>query len=43
LDNDGKPSLIVTALGGETYPLFRNEGNGFSATKVTKQVSDFAA
>jgi hypothetical protein len=28
-NNDGKPSLIVTALGGETYPLFRNEGNGF--------------
>src|SRR5205807_997448 len=28
-NNDGKPSLIVTALGGEVYPLFRNEGNGF--------------
>jgi len=28
-NNDGKPSLIITALGGETYPLFRNEGNGF--------------
>ena len=27
-DNDGKPSLIVTALGGETFPLFHNEGNG---------------
>jgi hypothetical protein len=25
--NDGKPSLFVTALGGETFPLFRNEGN----------------
>ena len=28
-NNDGKPSLFVTALGGETFPLYRNEGNGF--------------
>jgi len=28
-NNDGRPSLFVTALGGETFPLFRNEGNGF--------------
>jgi enediyne biosynthesis protein E4 len=28
-DNNGKPSLLVTALGGETFPLFHNEGNGF--------------
>src|SRR6202166_709409 len=27
-NNDGKPSLFVTALGGETFPLFHNEGNG---------------
>ena len=27
--NDGWPSLFVTALGGETFPLYRNEGNGF--------------
>jgi hypothetical protein len=27
-DNDGKPDLIVTALQGETYPVFRNEGQG---------------
>jgi hypothetical protein len=26
--NDGRPSLFVTALGGETFPLFRNDGNG---------------
>ena len=25
-DNSGKPSLLVTALGGETFPLFHNEG-----------------
>jgi enediyne biosynthesis protein E4 len=27
-DNNGRPSLLVTALGGETFPLFHNEGNG---------------
>jgi enediyne biosynthesis protein E4 len=27
--NDGKPSIFVTALGGETFPLYRNEGSGF--------------
>lgn len=28
-DNDGLPDIAVTALTGETYPLFRNEGSGF--------------
>jgi hypothetical protein len=28
-DNDGLPDLNVTALTGETYPLFRNLGGGF--------------
>ena len=27
-DNDGHPDLIVTALAGETFPLFRNDGKG---------------
>jgi enediyne biosynthesis protein E4 len=27
--NDGRPGLFLTALGGETFPLLRNEGNGF--------------
>lgn len=27
-DNDGRPDIIVTALAGETYPLFHNEGDG---------------
>ena len=27
-DNDGRPDLAVTALAGETFPLFRNEGGG---------------
>jgi enediyne biosynthesis protein E4 len=28
-DNDGLPDLIVSALEGEAYPLFRNLGKGF--------------
>jgi enediyne biosynthesis protein E4 len=28
-DNDGQPDLIVTALEGETFPVFRNLGKGF--------------
>ena len=28
-DNDGKPDLWVTALDWETFPLFRNLGDGF--------------
>ena len=28
VDNDGRPDLHVTALAGETFPLFHNEGNG---------------
>jgi enediyne biosynthesis protein E4 len=35
-NNDGKPSLFVTALGGETFPLFRNEGNGFFSAETYK-------
>ena len=27
-DNDGRPDISVTALAGETFPLFRNLGNG---------------
>lgn len=27
-DNDGRPDIIVAALAGETYPLFRNLGKG---------------
>ena len=28
VDNDGRPDLHITALAGETFPLFRNEGGG---------------
>ena len=27
-DNDGRPDLVMTALAGETFPLFHNEGHG---------------
>jgi hypothetical protein len=27
-DNDGRPDIVVAALAGETFPLFRNLGNG---------------
>ena len=26
--NEGKPGIFITALGGETFPLYRNAGNG---------------
>lgn len=26
--NNNKPDLFITALGGETFPLYRNDGNG---------------
>ncbi len=28
-DNDGLPDINLTALAGETFPLFRNQGKGF--------------
>jgi enediyne biosynthesis protein E4 len=27
-DNDSRPDIVVTALNGETFPLFRNNGDG---------------
>ncbi len=30
VDNDGLPDLAITALAGETFPLFRNRGGLFS-------------
>jgi len=40
-DNDGRPDLFITALNGETFPLFRNTGKGEfqDATFVTKLAS----
>jgi enediyne biosynthesis protein E4 len=28
-DGDGLPDIIITALSGETFPVFRNQGKGF--------------
>jgi hypothetical protein len=28
-DNSGRPGILVTALGGETFPLFHNDGNSW--------------
>jgi enediyne biosynthesis protein E4 len=38
LDNDGLPDLGITTLGGEMFPLYRNDGNGrfSSATYSSK-------
>ncbi|HXI39168.1 MAG TPA: CRTAC1 family protein, partial [Bryobacteraceae bacterium] len=29
LDNDGRPDLVVTALEGESFPVYLNQGRGF--------------
>ncbi len=34
LDNDARPDVIVTALTNETFPLFRNLGNGLFADRT---------
>ena len=35
LDNDGYPDIVLVALDGETFPLYRNTGKG-SFTEVTR-------
>src|SRR5262249_14509046 len=50
-DNDGREDLFVTALSNETYPLFRNLGNGRFADmthpsgigRITKPVTGWRA
>ena len=29
LNDDGRPDVVITALGGESFPLFINSGNGY--------------
>jgi len=36
LDNDGYPDIVIVALDGETFPVFRNTGKG-SFTEVTRE------
>lgn len=39
-DNDGRPDLVITALNGETFPVFRNQGTGyFSDQTFASQVA----
>jgi enediyne biosynthesis protein E4 len=40
-DNDGRPDIHLTALTGETFPLFRNDGAG--GFEYTTQASGLAA
>jgi hypothetical protein len=34
VDNDGRPDVVVTALGGEMFPLFMNAGRGFFTAAI---------
>lgn len=36
LDNDGYPDIVIAALDGETFPIYRNTGKG-SFTEVTRE------
>ena len=36
LDNDGLPDIVLVALDGETFPIFKNTGKG-SFTEVTRE------
>jgi hypothetical protein len=38
-DNDGLPDILFTALSGETFPLFQNQGNGlFREASLTSRM-----
>lgn len=39
LDNDGKPDIVYTALSGETFPFFRNIGEGFRDAGFASRLS----
>jgi hypothetical protein len=43
LNNDGRPDLIVTALEGETFPVYLNEGHGFFASATYQTGIGFAS
>ena len=38
-DNDGWPDIHVTALAGETFPLFRNDGHGAFVEETRRAAS----
>jgi hypothetical protein len=42
-DNDGLPDILVTALAGETFPVFRNRGKGtFADATFTSRMGQFS-
>ena len=43
LNNDGRPDLIVTALEGETFPVYINEGRGFFSAASYQSGIGFAS
>jgi enediyne biosynthesis protein E4 len=42
-DNAGRPGLFVTSLGGETFPLYHNEGDGFFSMDTFKAGIGFSS
>src|SRR5499427_790750 len=36
IDNDGYPDILIVALDGETFPIYKNDGKG-SFTEVTRE------
>lgn len=42
-NNDGRPDLFVTALGGETFPLYRNDGGGLFLSDTYQAGMGFAS
>ena len=34
VDNDGLPDIVLTALAGETFPVFKNRGGGSFRTSA---------
>jgi len=36
IDNDGYPDIVIVALDGETFPIYKNDGKG-SFTEVTRE------
>jgi hypothetical protein len=42
-NNDGRPDIFVTALGGETFPLYRNDGGGLFLSDTYQAGMGFAS
>jgi hypothetical protein len=42
-NNDGRPDIFVTALGGETFPLYRNDGGGLFLSDTYQSRMGFAS